>query len=137
MLQAHALQLPCGPVVLMDTITKVAPAHAGCIVISGSHGGSSSAAFALVVSLRLAVFNDAGVGKDEAGVVALNLLQSAGMPAAAVSHLTARIGDAQDTWDSGVISRVNPAARAMGLAEGRRLQEAVLTLPPPAAPSPA
>jgi len=62
---------------LMDTITKVTPDDAGSIVVSGSHGGTSSGSFALAAPLKLAVFNDAGVGKDSAGIAALDMLAGA------------------------------------------------------------
>ena len=45
--------------------------------------------------------------------------------AAAVAHHSARIGEAQDAWQHGVISHVNPAAAALGLAVGQRLSTAL------------
>ena len=111
-----------GTVLLMDSITLVTPDDAGAMVVCGSHGGSSSAEFALEVPLALVVFNDAGVGKDEAGIAALARLQQHGVPAATVAHTSARIGDARDSWESGIVSHVNPAARALGLAPGQPLQ---------------
>ena len=48
-------------VLVMDSITLVTADDAGAIVVSGSHGGRSSAHFALEVPLTLVVFNDAGV----------------------------------------------------------------------------
>ena len=111
---------------LMDSITAIAEDDAGHVVISGSHGGRSSAGFALPVATRLCVFNDAGVGKDGAGIVALALLQARGTPAACVSHESASIGDAADTWTNGSISHVNPAAAALGLIPGEPLRSAVL-----------
>ena len=110
---------------LVDSITQLDAADAGAWVVSGSHGGVSSAQYALALPLALAVFNDAGIGKDEAGVAALALLQAAGRPALAVAHTSARIGDARDAWEHGVISRVNAAAAALGLAPGRRLWQAL------------
>ena len=115
-----------GRVRLADSITQITPADAGRWVVSGSHGGSSSASYALAVPLALAVFNDAGVGKDEAGIAALAMLQAQGRAAVTVSHDTACIGDARDAWAHGVLSRVNGAAAALGLAAGQRLQAAVL-----------
>ena len=93
--------------------------------MSGSHGGRSSAHYALSVPVALAVFNDAGVGKDEAGVAALSLLQAQGRAALTVAHTSARIGDARDAWDHGVISGVNSAAAALGLAPGQGLRQAL------------
>lgn len=118
-------------VLLLDSITQLVPGDAGAVVVSGSHGGISSAQYALAVPLRLVVFNDAGIGKDDAGVAALALLQQAGRAALAVAHTSARIGDAQDHWDHGVVSRVNTAAAGLGLCAGQTLRAAILGLPPP------
>ena len=109
----------------MDSISYVDGADAGCIVVSASHGGSSSAEYANRHKLAAVFFNDAGVGKDNAGIAALALLE---VPAGAVSHLSARIGDVDDTWRNGVLSHLNQAARGAGLRVGERLQDAVSKL---------
>lgn len=106
----------------MDSISYVDASDAGHIVISASHGGVSSARYASSQALAAVFFNDAGVGKDNAGIAALSLLK---VPAGTVSHLSARIGDVDDTWRNGVISHLNEAARRTGLKEGERLQDAV------------
>ena len=125
MLKKIVAQGPGGRVMAMDSITMVTPEDAGAIVVSGSHGGASSGAYALEVPLRAAFFNDAGIGKDEAGVVALQMLQSSGVAAGTVSHRSARIGDARDCWENGVISRCNAAARALGIEPGASLRVAI------------
>ena len=117
-------------VVLLDSITEVAPEHAGCCVVTGSHGGVSVARYARAVAARLYVFNDAGIGKDEAGIAALALLDADGIAAVAVSHRSARIGDARDAWLAGEISVVNAAAARQGLRPGLALQRALAELPP-------
>ena len=110
-----------GRVIIVDSITQLASDDAGAIVVCGSHGGTSAGSFALEVPLAAVFFNDAGVGKDRAGIAALAMLQARGVPAGAVAHTSARIGDAQDAWDNGVVSHVNAAARALGFAPGARL----------------
>ena len=117
-----------GRVVIMDSITKVTPEDAGGLVVSASHGGASSGEFALEVPLKAAFFNDAGVGKDDAGIAALAMLQASGVAGGTVSHTSARIGDAQDMWDHGVVSHVNECARALGVAPGQPLKEALTRL---------
>ena len=109
-------------VVLIDSITEVLPEHEAMIVVTGSHGGLSSARYASEVRARLYVFNDAGVGKDRAGIAALSVLQEMGIAAAAVSHDTARIGEAAGTWESGVVSHMNTSAERIGLVAGRTLR---------------
>ena len=117
-----------GRVVIMDSITKVTPEDAGGLVVSASHGGDSSGEFALEVPLKAVFFNDAGVGKDEAGIAALGMLQASGVAGGAVSHTSARIGDSQDMWNHGVVSHVNECARALGVLPGQPLKDALTRL---------
>ncbi len=119
---------PGGSVLIMDSITKVAPEDAGALVVSASHGGASSGEFALAVPLKVVFFNDAGVGKNNAGIAALTMLQARGVAAGTVAHTSACIGDAQDMWESGVISYVNDAARNLGLDPGQSLRAALKRL---------
>lgn len=128
MLKKEVARGPRGRVLVMDSITKVAPEDEGAIVVSASHGGASSGEFALEVPLRLAFFNDAGVGKEDAGISALEMLQAHGVAGGTVSHLSARIGDSQDMWDHGVVSHVNAQARAMGIAAGQPLRQILTQL---------
>jgi hypothetical protein len=62
------------------------------------------------------------------GIAALAMLQARGVAAATVSHRSARIGDCQDTWEHGVLSHVNAAAQALGLAPGQALRDAMQRL---------
>ena len=106
---------------LVDSITELGPADAGCVAVSGSHGGLSSARYALAAHPLLSVFNDAGVGKDAAGIAGLAWLQGHGLAACTVSHMSACIGLAKSTLDSGVVSHANEAARALGIEPGKAL----------------
>jgi hypothetical protein len=119
---------PSPKIVLLDSVTQAAPEHAGCVVVTGSHAGRSVVKYAAAVPAKLYVFNDAGVGKDGAGIAALAELEALGIAAVAVAHTSARIGEALDTWQHGVISSVNAPAAKLGLAPGRRLREAVAAL---------
>ncbi len=107
---------------VIDSITQLQPADAGCIALSGSHGGASSARYAIAARPLLSVFNDAGVGKDGAGIAGLAMLQAEGLAACAVSHTSARIGQADSTLADGVVSHVNVAARALGIEPGTPLR---------------
>ena len=112
---------PRGRVLALDSITRIEPEDAGSVVVSASHGGTSSGGFALEVPLALVFFNDAGVGKDGAGIAALEMLERQGVPAACVAHTSARIGDAMDTWENGVVSHANASALRAGIAPGAKL----------------
>lgn len=107
------------PLRIVDSITQLGASDQGCIAVSGSHGGISSARYALAARPWLSVFNDAGVGKDAAGLAALAFLQSHGLAACTVSHASARIGEAQSTLDDGVISHTNALAAALDVKVGQ------------------
>ena len=68
--------------------------------------------------IRGVVFNDAGLGKDGAGIAALARLDEAGVPALAVSHMSAQIGDTGD-GSLGIVSHVNGEAARRGVAVGQ------------------
>ncbi|MDP3256765.1 hypothetical protein [Bosea sp. (in: a-proteobacteria)] len=112
-------------VVLMDSISLIAPQDEGSIIICGSHGGLISGAFAALHPPHLVVFNDAGGGKAGAGRACIAMLDAKGIACATTSHSTARIGDAQDAWLSGVLSAVGNAARQKGLEAGQSVKDAV------------
>jgi hypothetical protein len=112
-------------IVGMDTISHVASSDRGQVVLCASHGGVSSGRYALQVPLGAVFFNDAGVGKDGAGIAALGMLQAARVPAGAYSHASARIGDVQDAWANGIVSRLNQAALAAGLEAGQPVRDAL------------
>ena len=114
---------------VVDSITEALGHGAGRIAVSGSHGGISAARFAVQAKVRLAIFNDAGVGRDGAGIAGLALLQQAGIAACTVSHDSARIGDARSTLHDGVISHANAAAAALGARAGQPLQDWFRQLP--------
>jgi len=101
---------------LLDSIAHISNAHAHAVVISGSHGGHSAAEFVITLTQKpsCVFFNDAGGGKDNAGRVALDILQSHGVPCVCYSHMSARIGDAQDGYDHGIVSGVNQLAKSLG-----------------------
>jgi hypothetical protein len=128
MVKQEVARGPGGRVLMMGSITQVDAQDEGTWVVSASHGGVSSGEFALEVPLQGAFFNDAGVGKDGAGIAALDMLEARGVAGATVSHLSARIGDCQDTWDHGVVSHANARARALGIVPGQSLRESLLGL---------
>lgn len=114
-----------GHVLLLDSIAEIRSEDAGWLVVSGSHGGVSAAQFAIAVPLRGCFLNDAGFGKHDAGVAGLDMLP---YPAAAYSHVSARIGDAADGWTHGVLTRVNAAGQAAGWQAGLSVSDAVKRL---------
>ncbi|MGH7114750.1 MAG: hypothetical protein ACREE9_09675 [Stellaceae bacterium] len=114
----------------LDSASLVLPEHRDAIVLTGSHGGLLGAKpeTALKYDVRGVLYNDAGIGKDEAGVSRLPALDSRGIAAATVAAASARIGDARSTYEDGIISRVNARAAALGLGEGLSAREFVAGL---------
>src|SRR5215469_9108157 len=102
-----AISMPA-PIVIADSITRVGPETAGAVVVNASHGGIYAAYLAAKLRAAAAVFNDAGIGRDRAGIAGLDYLEEFGIAAATVGHETARIGDGADTLSHGVISFANP-----------------------------
>lgn len=114
----------------LDSIALVGPDDRRAIVMTGSHGGLFGARPDDVVKVDLfaAFFNDAGIGKEEAGTARLPTLDERGIAGATVSANTARIGDGRSTYETGVLSRVNAIGNRLGLEEGMGAREAVARL---------
>ena len=115
------------PITLLDSVALINSSHAGTIVVTGSHGGRSAAGFVVDIDKKpIAVFfNDAGGGKDNAGKVGLEMLQAIGVPAACYSHMSARIGDAQDGLDHGILTDANDLAKQAGIKINLQLLQAI------------
>lgn len=113
--------------VAIDSASWVAPEQAGAVVVTGSHGGVVNGR-ALKVPVFAAAFNDAGVGRDRAGIGRLAVLDRDGAAGFTVDHRTARIGDARDGYERGVVSYVNHAAEGLGVHPGIAAREAVRRL---------
>jgi hypothetical protein len=117
------------PLVLLDSIAAASAQCAGHVVVSGSHGGASAARYAIAARPLITAFNDAGGGKDDAGIVGLAMLQAEGLAAVTVAHTSACIGEARSTLEDGLISHVNAAAAALGAKPGQRLSEWLAPVP--------
>jgi hypothetical protein len=118
------------PVIGLDSISLAKQEDETSVIISGSHGGllGGDPASALRISAVAAIYNDAGVGVDGAGIGRLEALEHRGIPAATVDAFTARIGSARSTWESGIISHVNGTAAALGCRAGHTCSELVATV---------
>src|SRR5690606_33912303 len=107
-------------ILLLDSAAMVLPGDAGHIVVTGSHGGlvGGVPAMALRTDGFAAVFHDAGIGIDGAGITRLPALDARGIAAFTVAAASARIGDARSVFGDGVISAVNETAGALGARPG-------------------
>jgi hypothetical protein len=115
---------------LTDSITEITPSMSGAVIVSGSHGGRSVSVYALGIQPypHAVFFNDAGIGKERAGIVALDHLEQSGVISATYHHDSARIGEARDGLENGIVSAVNARAQAAGITVGQRVQDVVAQL---------
>lgn len=111
-------------VAVMNSITDVRPDNRGDVAVTGSNGGMYCAHATLDARLAGAVFNDAGVGKNGAGIAALPFCDKYAVPVFTVAHTSSRIGDGADTMERGVVSHANSAASALGVRPGMPCREA-------------
>jgi len=111
-------------IVCIDSASLVKAEDIGQIVITGSHGGliGGRRDKAFNVQALIAIFNDAGVGIDQAGIGRLDPLNERGIAAATVAHTSARIGDSRSTYYEGIISHVNKLAIRMGASLGETVR---------------
>ena len=88
-----------GRIVLMDSISYISQDNIGDVIICGSHGGKPAAEHAVKFKPKGVIFNDAGKGKEDAGISGLNSLDRAGIMGAAVDTFSARIGEGLDSYN--------------------------------------
>ena len=125
--------------IVLDSVTHLGPEHKGAVGYCGSHAGIYAAYYAAAKGIAAVILNDAGIGRERAGVAGLALLEKLGVPGAAISHLSARIGDGQDGVARGILSTVNGPAARLGLNPGMACREALALLvkaAPPPSPEP-
>src|SRR5579862_6788310 len=101
-------------ILTVASCSNVRDEHRGQVVVSGSYGGRYNAFNAAKWPVRAVIMNDAGVGKDDAGIVGLEFLDRIGMAAATADAMTCHIGDGDHMLAHGVISHVNKTAAALG-----------------------
>ena len=118
----------CGRIVLADTISYLNESHRGCVVVSGSHCAHTTYDWVKGLGLKGIFLNDAGKGKDNQGISGLPIYSCNGIPAGAVDCMSARIGDALDAWESGIVSAINELAGDYGVKEDMSVQEAAKKL---------
>jgi len=126
-------------IVTADSVTRLADVG-GKVLVAGSHGGIIAAYLGASAGAHAIVLNDAGLGKDRAGIAGLLYLEQIGMAAAAVDCMSARIGDGADMLARGIVSHANIYAARCGVAAGQSCLEAAKRMrsaaPPRSGPPP-
>jgi hypothetical protein len=117
-------------VICLDAAPMLEPGDAGAIAITGSHAALFRGRPDGVISVPLLAvfFNDAGVGKDGAGITRLADLDGRGIIAGAVAAASAPIGDSRAIYGQGRLSHVNARAAAAGARPGMPLRDFVAAL---------
>ncbi|HXZ52631.1 MAG TPA: hypothetical protein VEH51_11580 [Burkholderiales bacterium] len=110
-------------IVAAESVTSLGGV-AGKVLVAGSHGGVLAACLGARAGAHAIILNDAGLGKERAGIAGLAWLEEFGIAAASVSHASARIGDGADMLRRGVISHVNVFAAFAGVRAGQACREA-------------
>lgn len=124
---AESAQIFCVP-----ASSYVNETHRGQVIVSGSYGGDYNAFHAGKWGLRGVVLNDAGVGKDNAGVHGIEYLEQIGLAAATADVNSCHIADGEHMLGHGVVSFVNRFAAALGCEVGdtvRSVAEKMRTAP--------
>jgi hypothetical protein len=94
------------------------------IVCSGANSSRVSSDGVLRMGAKGSIANDAGIAKNNSAVEGVMILGERGIPSAAVSTLSARLGEGLSTWNDGIISVVNHVAAARGVKVGMSAKEA-------------
>lgn len=115
-------------ITVTDSITFLSEKNSGDIVVCGSHGGMSAGYYAQKHGVKAVFFNDAGIGKNNAGVKSLDSLSEAGIVACTVDCMSAEIFNGQDVLENGIISVCNQRAKARNIKEKMTVKEALLLL---------
>ena len=110
-------------ILTVASCSNIRPEHRGHVIVSGSYGGRYNAFNAAKWPVRAVIMNDAGIGKDNAGIVGLDFLDQIGMAAATADARTCHIGDGDHMLANGVISHVNRTAAAFGCAPGQTVRQ--------------
>ncbi|MEI7502928.1 MAG: hypothetical protein WCJ61_06560 [Paludibacter sp.] len=112
-------------ITVTDSITFLNESNSGDIVVCGSHGGVSAGHYAQKLHLKAVFFNDAGVGKNNAGIKSLESLSVAGILACTVDCMSAEIFNGQDMLDNGIITVCNQLAKSRNIKEKMTVKEAI------------
>jgi uncharacterized protein YunC (DUF1805 family) len=114
-----------GAIVAMDSIRFAEEGDRNRnVVCVGSHGGVTAGEYAIEARPKGFVSSDGGIGRDNAGIAGLGMLDQVGIPGAAVSVHSARIGVGRSTYEDGIISSVNESAADLGIRSGMRARDA-------------
>ncbi len=111
-------------IVVADSAAAMDESTKGDVFVDGSHCGINVGEMTIHSGVGAMIGNDAGMGKNDAGIAALKMCDEQGIPAAAVAAMSAKIGSGMSTYEQGQISVVNAAAKKLGVSAGMSAKEA-------------
>ncbi len=112
-------------IMTVASCSNIRAEHHAHVVVSGSYGGRYNAYNAAKWPVRAVIMNDAGIGKDNAGIVGLEFLDQINMAAATADARSCHIGDGDHMLSRTALSATSIArpppwaarrARAFGTA---------------------
>jgi hypothetical protein len=117
-------QLGDRKLIIADSVTAATDKNSGDVLVCGSHCGANVGQIAAVSNIGALIGNDAGMGKNNAGIAGLAVCDDNGIPAAAVASMSAVIGSGVSTYEEGNVSAVNILAARLGVSEGMSAKHA-------------
>lgn len=124
-IKQYQTQIAGQTVSVSNSITFLNESNAGDIVVCGSHGGVSAGHYAQKHCLKAVFFNDAGIGKNNAGIKSLETLSEAGIFACTVDCMSAEIFNGEDTLENGIVSVCNSLAAKKGVTTMMTVKAAI------------
>jgi uncharacterized protein YunC (DUF1805 family) len=94
------------------------------VICSGANSSRVSSDGVLRMGAKGSIANDAGIARNKTAVEGVFLLEEKGVPSAAVSTMSARLGEGLSTWSDGIISVANTPAAKLGVKVGMTAKEA-------------
>ena len=111
-------------IVVADSVTAASDENRGDILVCGSHCGANVGQIAVAGKIGAMIGNDAGMGKNNAGISGFEICDAHGIPVAAVASMSAMIGSGVSTYEEGTVSAVNIKAVEFGVSEGMSAKQA-------------
>ncbi len=111
-------------IIIADSVTAATDQNIGDILVCGSHCGANVGHIAVTNKIGAIIGNDAGMGKNNAGIAGLAVCDTHNIPAAAVASMSAVIGSGMSTYEEGEVSAVNSLAARLGVSEGMSAKHA-------------
>ena len=105
-------------IVIADSVTAADDENHGDVLVCGSHCGANVGQIAVDGKIGAMIGNDAGLGRNNAGISGFDICDRHGIPVASVASMSAMIGSGVSTYKEGIVSAVNAKAAAFGVLKG-------------------